>query len=280
MGKYRDDSEWTKLQGSFGIAELRALAPLGHINKLSIAEIPLLTVAISRGFASLQSVSHLWLWSWVTKGSMRHIVSIPGLQVLDVLGIRHPGRLQGFSAAESLETFRCNTGMNSDDLIEIATSRSIKDLGAQSATLTTAAVSALISMPCLVSLDIEGSNFDDVFAEQISASRSLRSLDVGATRLTGKGLKHLSRMKQLTSLDLWASDIKEADIALLADLPCLEYLSVGLQVDGETNFNAETLLPKLKAIKSLSRIWLDGVSVSAQTRKKFEAHFETVRITD
>jgi hypothetical protein len=278
MGKRVDDGEWTKLCGPFGVAELRALTPLGHINKLSITEQPLMTVALARGFASLKSVSRLWIWCEVTRASVRHIVSIPGLQVLEILDVRHPGKLAGFSAAASLEVFRCNIGMSSNDLIEIATSRSIKDLGAQSATLTTAAMSALIAMPSLASLDIEGSNFDDVFAEQISASRSLRSLDVGATRLTKKGLKHLCRMKQLKSLDLWASDIEEADIALLGELPCLEYLSIG-PVDGETNFDADTLLPKLKAIKSLSRIWLDGVRVSDQTRKKFEAHFETVKIT-
>lgn len=278
MRTHVDDNEWTKLQGPIGAADLRALAPLGHIDKLSITELPLLTIALSRGFASLKSVSHLWLWCKVTRGSMRHILSIPNLQVLDILGMRHPGKFEGFSAAKSLEVLRCHTGMSSNDLIEIATSRSIKDLGAQSATLTTAAMSALIAMPSLQSLDIEGSNFDDAFAKQISVSRSLLSLDVGATRLTRKGLKHLCRMKQLKSLDLWASDIEEADIELLSDLPNLEYLSIG-QVDGETHFNADTLLPKLKAIKSLSRVWLDGVPVSAQTRRKYEKHFETVRIT-
>ena len=169
--------------------------------------------------------------------------------------------------------------MSDDDLVKIATSRSIKDLGAQSATFTMAAMSAMIAMPSLASLDIEGSNFDDVFAEQISTSHSLISLDVGATRLTKKSLRHLCRMKQLKSLDLWASDVKEADIALLGDLPHLEYLSIGHQLDGETNFDADTLLPKLKAIKSLSRIWIDGVPVSAQTAREFEQHFESVRIT-
>lgn len=209
---------------------------------------------------------------------MRYIISIPSLQILDTLRIRHPGKLEGFSVADSLEVLSCNTGMSSDDLIEIATSRSIKDLGAQSATLTTAAISALIAMPSLQSLDIEGSNFNDAFAKQISTSHSLLSLDVGATRLTRKGLKHLCRMKQLKSLDLWACDTEEADIELLSDLPHLEYLSIG-HPDGETTFDADTLLPKLKASKSLSRIWLDGVPVSAQTAREFEQHFESVRIT-
>lgn len=274
-----DDNEWTELTGPFGVAELRALAPLGSIKNLSITKQPLLTIPISKGFASLESVDHLWLWCHVTRGSMRNIVSVPGLRILNILSLRHPGKLVGFSTADSLETFRCNTGMSGNDLIEIATSRSIKDLGAQSTTLTAAAMSALIAMPSLQSLDIEGSNFDDAFAKQISMSRSLLSLDVGATRLTRKGLKQICQMKQLKSLDLWASDIEEADVALLADLPNLEYLSIG-QIDGETNFNANTLLPKLRTIKSLSRIWIDGVPVSAETKKEFDRRFESVRITN
>jgi hypothetical protein len=67
-----DDIGWTKLLGHLGVADLRALAPLGHINKLSITELPLLTIPLSRGFASLKSVGHLWLWCQVT----RHFESV------------------------------------------------------------------------------------------------------------------------------------------------------------------------------------------------------------
>jgi hypothetical protein len=38
----------------------------------------------------------------VTRTAMRHVVGIPGLQVLDVLGSKPPGRLAGFSSATTL----------------------------------------------------------------------------------------------------------------------------------------------------------------------------------
>jgi hypothetical protein len=68
-------------------------------------------------------------------------------------------------------------------------------------------------------------------------------------------------MKRLTSLDLWATKIHEADLDLLANLPNLNYLSIG-GVGGDRTFNTTTLLPRLQAVRSLERIWLDGVHVS------------------
>lgn len=130
-------------------------------------------------------------------------------------------------------------------------------ISAQFATLTTRAADALRSLPRLSSLDLESSNFDDVHAKHLSVSRSLRQLDLGSTPLTGAGLRHLCRMKQLRSLDLWASNITEMDIELLAELPHLEYLSIGGPGDDwggctdqschrdPVRFNAETLVPML-----------------------------------
>jgi hypothetical protein len=85
-------------------------------------------------------------------------------------------------------------------------------------------------------------------------------------------------MTQLRSLDLWASRIAEADIDLLADLPQLEYLSVG-QIEGETTFRAETLLPRLFAIRSLKRVWLDGVELSPKAKRQLANRYKYVRVT-
>ena len=99
-------------------------------------------------------------------------------------------------------------------------------------------------------------------------------------------------MKQLRSLDLWASNITEMDIELLAELPHLEYLSIGGPGDDwggctdqschrdPVRFNAETLVPRLQAIRSLKRVWLDGVQVSRRVRSTLESRYESVRITE
>jgi hypothetical protein len=268
-----------ELKGPFVAADLRRLASLERIENLALTGQPLVTVAIARGLASLKSVTRLWLWCDVTRTAMRYVVAIRGLQVLDVLNVRPPGRLKGFSAASSLEVFRCNHCLNDLDLIEIAACRSLKEIAAQSASLTMAALEALLDIPGLQSLDLEGSNFDDRFAARLSKSQTLRSLDVGATRLTREGLKQICRMTQLRSLDLWSSQITEPDVDLLAELPHLEYLSIG-QLDGETIFNADTLLPRLRAIRSLERIWLDGVILSPTARAELDERYKYVRVTN
>lgn len=271
-------SGWVELKGPITAADLRRLRGLGHLDRLSVTDQALLTAEIARGFSALKSARWLWLWCDVTRTAMRHVVSIPGIQVLDVLSIRHPGHLAEFSSATTLETFRCNTGLTEADLLEIGSCHSLRALGVQSSTLTSRALDALLEIPGLESLDLEGTKFDDAMAARISTSKSLRSLDVGATLVTRRGLEHICRMKQLRALDLWATSIVEADLELLAGLPELEYLSLG-GVDGDTTLNAKTLLPRLQAIPSLQRIWLDGVPLSADEKATLQKRYTYARIT-
>lgn len=269
---------WVELKGSLTAADVKELAACGRIEKLSVTELPILTASLAQSLSSVTAVTQLWLWCDVTRAAMRHVLSIPELAILDVLNIRSPGRLRGFALATSLREFRCNLCLTDVDLLEVASCHSLQVLGAQSSELTVAAVTALVDMPELRSLDLEGSNFDDNLAELLCKSSSLLSLDVGSTRLTREGLRYICRMKQLKSLDLWASAVTEQDIELLTDLPHLEYLSVG-GVKGAASFDADSLLPKLHSIKALERIWLDGVRISPATRRQLEERYKSVRIT-
>lgn len=239
---------------------------------------PTLTAKAAQGLASLQSVDQLWLWCDVTRTAMRHVITLPGLRILDVLNIVKPGRLEAFKAASHLEIFRGNLSLTEEDLLQICTCKSLRELGVQGVGLSSRAIDAILALPKLEALDLEGSEFDDAMAEQISASTLLTSLDVGATRITRSGLDHLCRMRQLRSLDLWATFIQERDLDLLADLPNLEYVSVGEYADG-ASFNPETLLPRLNAIASLKRVWLDGVKLDPSCKASLEARYESVRIT-
>ena len=140
------------------------------------------------------------------------------------------------------------------------------------------AVDALLRLPALSYLDLENSNFSDAHAERLSASRLLRHLDVGATPMTGAGLKHLCRMKQLRELDIWAASIEEPDIEFLGVLHRLEYLAIGNPLD-ENRFNAQTLVPRLQALRGLKSIWLDGIKVSRKLVRTLESRYPSVRIT-
>jgi hypothetical protein len=269
-------SDWVTLEGAINTADIRALGRLGHMEKLSLSKANLITTAIAKGFSSLKSVEWLWLWCTVTRTAMREIFSIPNLKILDVLALRHPGRLQNLTLAESLVTFRANHYMSEEDLFAVAELPALEELGAQNATLTEASLAALLDMPYLRDIDLEATCFDDTMAATISQVDRIRKLDIGATRLTGKGLKHICKMKQLRSLDLWANDITEQDLDMLADLPNLEYLSVG-GYSGQTTLTSEGVVPRLKKIGSLKRIWLDGISVSEEEQKLLNVRYEKVR---
>ena len=234
------------------------------------------TEAIARALAGIHSLDKLWLWIEATPAALRHVFAIPGLRVVDLLGHAHPGRLAGFAAAK-IEEFRCNTGLRELDLLEISGSTSLIQLGAQSSDLSMRAMTALIAMPQLQSLDIEGTSFDDAMAELLIDNHSLHSLEVGATSLTGKGLAHLRTMKNLRSLDLWSTRITEDDLDVLAGMP-LEYLSIG-RVDDESfaPFSVDTVMKKLAALPSLKRIWLDGLDLNAEHLAEFKRRKIIVR---
>jgi hypothetical protein len=135
----RDDG-WVALEGVATPADIRRLRGTGHIDKLSVTKSVRLTARIAEAFSSIESVDWLWLWCDVTRTAMRHVVSISGLRVLDVLNITKPGRLEGFSSAVGLETFHGNHFLTEPDLLEVAACKSLREVGAQGAALSVQAV--------------------------------------------------------------------------------------------------------------------------------------------
>ena len=239
------------------------------------------TEAIAQGLTGILSLDQLWLWLEATPAALRRVFAVPGLRVVDLMGIAHPGRLTGFTNTE-IEEFRCNTGtkgigLTELDLLEIATSTSLKQLSAHSSVLSMRAMKALIAMPQSQSLDLEGTGFDDAMAALLCGNSSLHSLDLGATKLTGKGLAHLCTMKNLRSLDLWQTKINEDDLDQMAGMQ-LECFSLGyVQDDAPAPFSAEVVLKKLEALPKLKRIWLDGLDLQAEHLAEFKRRNISVR---
>lgn len=232
--------------------------------------------SIVRELATLRSIRFLQIASVVRRRDMPSVIGMTGLTDLWMSGLQGRGRLGGVSKAR-LRSFG-GFGLTARDVIDIASYRSLRSVSAQFARLTMPAVDALLRLPALSYLDLENSNFSDAHAERLSASRLLRHLDVGATPMTGAGLKHLCRMKQLRELDIWAASIEEPDIEFLGVLHRLEYLAIGNPLD-ENRFNAQTLVPRLQALRGLKSIWLDGIKVSRKLVRTLESRYPSVRIT-
>lgn len=273
-----DERGWYRLKVNIDPAVVQSLRDMGHIAQLSLTDIPLVTVQLAQRLKPLQSIGQLWLWCNVTRRAMRHIVQLPGLKILDVLCIRGPGELGHFQKARSLEVFRANHGLSEQDLLEIATCTSIRQLGIQNAALTPPALQALLALPALHTLDAEATPFDDHMAKSLSQSRTLTSLDVGATRITRRGLGHLVTMHGLKSLDLWANALTEDDLDLLLELPQLEYVSIG-NYDRLPSLDPRRVVPLLLRLPALKRVWLDGIAPSIEQRGALQEKLDSVRIT-
>jgi len=207
---------------------------------------------------------------------MRNIITIPNLEVIDILEIRHPGKLVNFAGASKLREFRCNHYMIEDDLIEIAKLPALQELGAQNSAVTPKALEALLHIQTLESLDLEATLFNDAMATIVAKSKIIKHLHIGASNVTSKGLSKITRMEQLQSLDIWANDINEKDLELLYSLPKLEYLSIG-GVEEQTLLTSKCVLPFLNKMPSLKKVWLDGVSLTECEEKELTERYEYFR---
>lgn len=267
---------WLSIEGPFDSKDIRNFKNYPHIEKLSLRKQSLITAKIANGFSSLKSVRWLWLWCSVTRTAMRDVISIPNLEVVDILEIRHPGKLMNFQQADNLKTFRCNHYMTEDDLIEISNLPALQELGAQNSAITPKALDALLCIPTLEYIDLEATEFNDSMAATVAESTSIKHLEVGASNLSSKGLGFISKMEQLQSLDIWAVNISEKDLELLFSLPKLEYLSIG-GVDDQTSLTSKGVIPRLKKIPSLKKVWLDGIFLNPSERSELEERYEYFR---
>lgn len=255
-----------------------ALARCERIERLSITQTALLSIRLARRIEPLR-VEHLWLWCPATPGAMRHVLRMPILRTLDVYRITEAGRLPSFAGAATLDVLRANHGLSERDLLQVASSPMLRELGAQSSQLTHAALDALLAMPALESIDLESTAFDDAMARRTSRSTRITALDLGATRLTRRGLAHLVGMPQLRSLDLWNTAIEARDLQLLRQLPQLEYVSIGTPYD-DVALDASAIVSLLLELPALRRAWLDGVRIDRAQRAGLEARLEHLRVTN
>ena len=280
VNKHSNNNGWVDINGPITIEKLKRLKKYEHIERLSSKQNTLLTAKIAQDFKLLRSVSQIWLWCDVTRAAIRYVVGINNLKFLDVLCIKGVGKIDNFADASTLERFLCAHAhyLTYEDISAISSCKSLKSFCLNTCRLETKTIHKFLELPNLETLELEDSNFDDKMAESIAESRSIKNLEIGNTRLTKKGLFYICRMKQLEALDIWATKVKENDLDILVELPNLKYLSVGPSYEGN-DFTPKMLIEKLGAIKSLKRIWIDGVKFNKSEKAILEDKYEQVRIT-
>lgn len=266
-----------RVDGSLTDDVFQFLSGLQDINQLSVVKSPRITTAMAKRLLELPPTRRLWLWCDVSRIALNHLLRIAGLEVLDILDVCKPGRLSGFEHATSLHTLRANCRLTVEDVHAIARCTTLRELGLQNARLDRKALDALLLLPSLQSLDLEGSGFDDVMATKVARSGTLTSLEIGATRITRRGLEPLVRMPNLRRLDVWATALSADDLELLREAPALEWVSVG---DWKNSpLPGDRIVPILMSMPMLKSAWLDGVTLTPDQRAILEDRLQQVRIS-
>ncbi|EBA15388.1 hypothetical protein RSK20926_00510 [Roseobacter sp. SK209-2-6] len=269
--------ETISLEGRLTRKDLRGLRPRGAIRQFHAGRGCLFDIKKARELCTWPSIQEVELWCDVTKAAFRELMSVRGLEELHVLNLRTHGGLQGMPLPASLSTVGVGWA-TSGDLQQIARLTGLKSLRAENSGLSTRAVSALLEMDSLESLDLGASNLDDGLAETLSHSGSIQRLFIQGTRVTSSGLKRVCAMKQLRELDIWALRIEEKDLEMLSELPNLEYLSVG-GYDNQTELTAEGVLPRIEKLPALKSIWLDGIRVPDADVSRLREKYEHVQVS-
>lgn len=273
-----DQDGWYHLANDLScdaIAEIGGVA--GPVNLKMISKVPPTTKLVKR-LASLK-VDQLWLWCDVNRHCMKYLVELPELRALDILSLAGSGGMANLSKAHHLAEFRANSSMTEGDLLQLAQCGGLREIGAQNAALSKRAMSALLAMPHIETLDLEATPFDDRMARWTSRSTSITALELGGTRITDLGLEHLVRMQQLRSLDLWATNVSETALTLLTGLPNLEYVSLG-GYDWRPSLDPEAVTTLLLTLPNLKRAWLDGVALESSQRQALESKLDYLRLTE
>jgi len=276
MIKIEEKENNISIDGVYSEVDLRKLEKYPQINKLSLTGRKEVTIKVAKGLSGLKSVKELFLWSSVNRTAMRHVISIPGLEELNILEIQNPGKLKGFVEATDLKIFRCNHYMTEADLFEISKLPQVIEIGVQNSEITKKALVSLLKLPNLISLDLEATRFDDKAAAMMATSKVIKDLSICATKITKRGLKSICQMSQLESLDIWSTDICESDLKLLLRLENLEYLSLG-GYQGQTSLTLKGIMPYLEQMPSLRRLWLDGVVLTEAEKKVMQSRYEYFR---
>lgn len=257
--------------------QMRSLDPHEPTDELSVSSQRIFDLQRARALSSWQSIRSISIRSMTTKAAIRQLLSVSGLEELNISSLHEHSSIKGMPKPTSLRTFRCGW-LRRDDLLNIAELPSLTTLSAQNSMLSNDVLKKLISMEDLTNLDLEASNLDDEMAAMLATSKKISQLDIGASRVGRRGLQSICNMAQLRELDIWALDIQENDLDMLGALSNLEYLSVG-GYDEQTVLTAKGVLPRIAQLPPLKSLWLDGIVLTKDEVVKLEKRHGRVQVT-
>lgn len=267
-----------EIGGVTSLKKLRALRPDVPVDTLTYTNDALFRAVLAREICQWPGVHHIALHCTASRAAVRECIGIPGLKSLYVLAMDRHGSLLGMALSDTLSSLNSWSGLSSAEICELAKLPNMESLNIQNSRLSKTSTEALAKMRSLRHLDIEGSNFDDDMAAILASSSSLEGLYVCRTKLSATGLKSICQMRQLKALDIWALDIQEPDLDYLKSLEALEYLSLG-GYEGQTTLTANGVLPRLAALPSLKRLWLDGIKLNKRDVAELNERYDEIQIT-
>lgn len=244
------------------------------IEHLYIRSDKTVTTEVTRLIKDIGSVKKLTVWSPMTRTALRDCFSITGLESLNLFELVTPGKLIDTSKAKQLKAVNY-MGSSEIDLRIFSTLPKLTELKAHSSDWSIELLNRMVAKP-LKTLELEGCRLTYEMISVIATSTTIVNLDVYSSGLTGRGLAKIAQMRQLESLDIWETKICADDLALLVNLPNINYLSIG-GYSAQRCLDMEKAIPYLLKMPNLTSIWIDNILLSDEQLALLKEHIKSVR---
>lgn len=250
-----------------------ALCKNQHIDDLDIRGDVTITTQYTRLLKEVASITHLTVWSPMTRTALRDCFSIEGLEMLNLLELVAPGKVIETSKATNLRVVNIMSPSKTDMRIFVRLPN-LTEMIAHDAEWSIELLTRIIDKP-LTKLELEGSRLSDDMVGIISSSTTITRLSLASTGLTGKRLAKIAQMSQLEWLDIWNTKVRADDLACLTQLQNLSYLSIGGYC-GQRYLDMEQAISQLLKIPNLTSLWVDNIFLKDEQLSKLKKHIEHV----
>lgn len=292
-------------------ADLAKVASLPELRKINLAHAKINDIA----FQYLKPLKHVtWLncfyCEYLTDGAIAYLKEWENLEYLNVRGSEVTSRM--FEHIANMKELRVlDVGfsrVNDNDFEHLASLEKLEELHIGGNKMNGLALPLLRMLPSLKHLDVNGSQrtdsgrwgltLSDVNMGNLTALTQLEVLNMGGAQVTDVGMKQVETLANLRELDLSLMEITAEGLAPVANLPHLRRLNLWksqrigdgaakylLQMEnlesldlGETAVT-DTLLERLKDLKSLKELFIGGTGTTQQAVESFRKARPDCRVT-
>ncbi len=190
----------------------------------------------------------------------------------DLMGIADLTKVLEMLPAQALTSLDLSNTLVSDaDLKVVAKFHNLRRLDLENTDITDAGLKAIAHLSHLEALNLNKTKCNGAFLVELACLKDLKFLRMGKSDLDADQFRNLANFKKLVWLDLQQLHLHNQDMAVLKNLPDLQYLFID-----DNTFLTDKMMPDLEGLKKLRSLSLKETAITVaglSTIKKAPIHY-------